>query len=262
MSRITETTIEVAGGPCRIWEKGSGEPLGVLFGLGGCPRWSPFLERLAEQRRVIVPSLPGFQGSGTQYRNLDGHLDWITVTLDLLEAAGLTGADIVGNSVAGMLCAEVAALVPGFVRRLVLCDSYGIFDVQDPGGDVFALMPDDSVALQTDDLAKYKELFDARDDDDQVEWKISLFRANEAAARIIWPFGDRGLEKRLHRLRMPTLLLWGANDRVVPPSYMKRFSAQIAGPVKTKVIANAGHLLWLDQPGKSADAILRFLSSE
>jgi pimeloyl-ACP methyl ester carboxylesterase len=52
--------------------------------------------------------------------------------LDLLEAAGLTGADIVGNSVAGMLCAEVAALVPGFVRRLVLCDSYGIFDVQDP----------------------------------------------------------------------------------------------------------------------------------
>jgi pimeloyl-ACP methyl ester carboxylesterase len=123
-------------------------------------------------------------------------------------------------------------------------------------------MPDDSVALQTDDLVKYKELFDARDDDDQVEWKISLFRANEAAARIIWPFGDRGLEKRLHRLRMPTLLLWGANDRVVPPSYMKRFAAQIPGPVKTKVIANAGHLSWLDQPGKSADAILRFLSSE
>ncbi len=262
MSPITETTVEVASGPCRIWEKGNGEPLGVLFGLGGCPRWSPFLDRLAEQRRVIVPSLPGFQGSGTQHRNLDGHLDWITATLDLLEAGGLTGADIVGNSVAGMLCAEVAALVPGFVRRLVLCDSYGIFDVQDPGGDVFALMPDDSVALQTDDLAKYKELFDARDDDDQVEWKISLFRANEAAARIIWPFGDRGLEKRLHRLRMPTLLLWGANDRVVPPSYMKRFAAQIPGPVKTKVIANAGHLLWLDQPERSAGAILRFLSSE
>jgi pimeloyl-ACP methyl ester carboxylesterase len=260
MIGVTERIVQIAGGPCRIWEKGKGKPIGVLFGLGGCPRWSPFLELLAVQRKVIVPSLPGFQGSGTQYRQLDGHLDWITATLDLLEAAELTGADLVGHSVAGMLCAEVAALVPGLARRLILCDSYGIFDVKDPGGDVFAQMPDDSVTLQTNDVTRYKELFDSREGDDQIEWKISLFRANEAAARIIWPFGDRGLEKRLHRLRVPTLLLWGENDRVVPPSYMKRFAAHIAGPLKMETIADAGHLSWLDQPGPTADAILKFLS--
>src|ERR1700676_4385115 len=89
MRGVKERTVQVAGGSCRIWEKGAGAPLGVFFGLSGCPRWSPFLDILAQSRRVVVPSLPGFQGSDTQHRSLDGHLDWITVTLDLMEQAGL-----------------------------------------------------------------------------------------------------------------------------------------------------------------------------
>ena len=91
MSAPRERLVQVAGGECRIWEKGEGEPLGVLPGLGGLPRWAPFLDALAQERRVIVPSLPGFPGSGDQHRMLDGHLDWIAATLDLLEAAELSG---------------------------------------------------------------------------------------------------------------------------------------------------------------------------
>ena len=54
-------------------------------------------------------------------------------------------------------------------------------------------------------------------------------RALEAAARLLWPIGDRGLAKRLHRITAPTLLLWGSEDRIVPASYAKRFAAGIAG---------------------------------
>jgi pimeloyl-ACP methyl ester carboxylesterase len=260
MSRILERTVYVAGGPCRVWEKGEGAPLGIVFGLGGCPRWSTFLELLAEKRHVIVPSLPGFQGAGTQYRQLDGHLDWIAATLDLLEAANLQASDLVAFSVAGMLCAEVAALSPGFIKRLALCDPYGIFDTQNPGADVFALMPQDAIAAQTTNPARYKELFDAPEGDEEVESKIALFRANEAAARIIWPFGDRGLEKRLARIRIPTLLLWGDQDRIVPPSYIDRFAAGIAGPTESHVISDAGHQSWMDQPERCAESILAFLT--
>jgi pimeloyl-ACP methyl ester carboxylesterase len=63
----------------------------------------------------------------------------------------------------------------------------------------------------------------------------------------------------LHRVRQPTLLVWGSADRVVPPSYSKRFAAEIAGPTEACTIAGAGHRVDLDAPEALADAILEFL---
>ena len=81
-----------------------------------------------------------------------------------------------------------------------------------------------------------------------------------AAARIFWPFGERGLASRLHRIRIPVLLLWGAEDRIVQPSYVKRFASGLAGPVETVLVAGAGHQVWIDHPTASADAVLKFLT--
>jgi pimeloyl-ACP methyl ester carboxylesterase len=261
MSGPRERSVQVAGDECRIWEKGEGAPLGVLPGLGGCPRWTPFLEALAHDRRVVVLSLPGFPGSGEQHRVLDGHLDWISATLDLLESAELAGADLVSASVGGMLAAEVAALAPGFVRRLVLTGAYGLYDNDAPGENPFAVMPDQAIAIQSEQEARYHEAFDPPEDAEaSAEWQLRQYRASEAAARIVWPFGDRGLGKRLHRIRIPVLLLWGGKDRIVPPDYAKRFAAGLAGPVETHVVPAAGHQVWIDEPDASADAIRSFLS--
>ena len=62
LSEPTTTTVEINGFPCRVWTKGKGPKLGFLAGLGGLPRWLPFLDRLAETRTVIAPSLPGYPG--------------------------------------------------------------------------------------------------------------------------------------------------------------------------------------------------------
>jgi len=70
-------TVDVNGFPTRVWRKGSGPPLGFLAGFGGLPRWVPFLDRLAERRTVIVPSLPGFPGGDRGHTVLDSHLDWV-----------------------------------------------------------------------------------------------------------------------------------------------------------------------------------------
>ena len=59
MSGPRERTVGVAGVSCRVWEQGDGEPIAFLAGVGGLPRWTPFLQRLARTRRVIAPSLPG-----------------------------------------------------------------------------------------------------------------------------------------------------------------------------------------------------------
>ena len=104
-------TVEVNGFPCRVWTKGSGPKLGFLAGLGGLPRWLPFLDRLAETRTVIVPSLPGYPGA-TGHTELDTHLDWVLAVRQLIDKAGLAGADLVGASVGGAFAAEMAAIFP------------------------------------------------------------------------------------------------------------------------------------------------------
>ena len=60
MSEPREFSIEVNGFPSRVWQKGEGPKLGFLAGFGGLPRWVPFLDALARERTLIVPSLPGF----------------------------------------------------------------------------------------------------------------------------------------------------------------------------------------------------------
>src|SRR5512146_63547 len=122
------STVELNGFSCRVWTKGSGPKLGFLAGFGGLPRWIPFLDALAKERTVIVPSLPGFPGGERGHSVLDSHLDWVLATHQLLQKAGLGGADLAGSSVGGSLAAEVASIWPGAIGRLALIAPFGLFD--------------------------------------------------------------------------------------------------------------------------------------
>jgi pimeloyl-ACP methyl ester carboxylesterase len=112
VSEPETSSVELNGFSCRVWRKGSGPKLGFLAGFGGLPRWIPFLDNLARERTVIVPSLPGFPGGERGHTVLDSHLDWVLATRQLLEKSGLDGADLVGSSIGGSLAAEAAAIWP------------------------------------------------------------------------------------------------------------------------------------------------------
>jgi pimeloyl-ACP methyl ester carboxylesterase len=258
MGGVSERTVKVNGHDCRIWEKGEGAPLFYLAGFGGLPRWTPFLERLSGHRRVIAPSLPGFPGS-SGHNELDTLLDWIAATLDLLDAAGIEKADLVGASVGGALAADVAAMSPALVRRLVLIAPFGLYDPAAKPTDLFAQTPVTQPAVLCADPETYKAHIAPPDGADAGEWSILMTRANEAAARLLWPLSDTRLSRRLHRIHAETTLIWGEADKVLPPSYAKRFAAGIAGKTRVTLISGAGHLADLDAPGPVAEAVLEAL---
>jgi pimeloyl-ACP methyl ester carboxylesterase len=242
----------------RVWESGAGAPLVFLGGLRGLPRWPSFLAALSSARRVIAPSLPGFPG-GTGHRSLDALPDWVIAALDLLDACAEGPVDLVGASLGATLCAEIAAFSRASVRRLVLIAPLGLFDVNEPPADLFAQRLSAVPRLLCAQPERYEAFLARPDGADPVEWEIETARAQEAAARLLWPLADTGLAKRLYRIAAPTLVVWGAEDRLVPPSYAKRFADALGGPTEIRQIAGAGHMVELDAPEALADAVVGFL---
>jgi pimeloyl-ACP methyl ester carboxylesterase len=251
-------TIDINGFATRVWRKGNGPRIGFLAGFGGLPKWIAFLDRLAETRTVIAPSLPGFPGGDRGHTVLDSHLDWVLAVRELIDKAGLAGADLVGSSVGGSFAAEVAAIWPDKVKRLALIAPFGLYDEEEPPTDPWAQRAGDVAAFMTADPEVYKALKDMPPGANSVEWPIEQTRAAEASARIFWPLGNTRLGRRLPLIKAPTLILWGEHDRLLPRSYADTIAQAIDAKAEIGIIAGAGHLAELDKPDEVAAAILGF----
>ena len=253
--------VDVNGEPCRVWRKGSGRPLAFLAGHGGLPKWPAFLDRLAESHEVVAPSIPGYPG-GLGHTKLVDHLDWVLAVRDLLNGCGLEGGDtlLAGSGPGASFALEVAALWPHKVDRLALIAPWGLFDEAEPMTDPWGQRIPELPGMLCADPENWNALKAAPEGANSVEWPIEQTRALEASARVFWPLGNSGLEKRLGRVSAPALLLWGAEDRILPRSYGERIAAGLGGPSQLEVIDGAGHLAELDRPVEVAEAIRAFFA--
>jgi pimeloyl-ACP methyl ester carboxylesterase len=252
-------TIDVNGFPTRVWRAGSGPKLGFFAGFGGLPRWIPFLDELAKTRTVIVPSLPGFPGGERGHSVLDTQLDWVVAIRDILVKSGLDGAALAASSVGAALALEAAAIWPESVTKLALIAPFGLFDETDPATDPWAQRAENVAGLMCADPEQWTALKAMPEGANSIEWPIEQTRANEAAARFLWPLGNTRIERRLGMVKAPTLLLWGADDRIMPRGYADRFAKGLGGTAKIVEIAGAGHLAELDRPAETAAAITSWM---
>lgn len=252
--------VDINGEPCRVWRKGAGPAIGFLAGQGGLPKWIPFLDALAQSFEVVAPSLPGYPGA-TGHRALDQHVDWVLATRDLLDGCGLgDGARLIGSGPGGALAVEMAALWPASVARLALIAPWGLFDEAEPMRDPWSATPDDLAALMCVDPGRWMALRETPEGANSVEWPIEQTRALEASARLFWPLGNIRLDRRLGRIRCPTLLIWGEADRVLPRSYAEKFRTGISGDAQVTLIPDAGHLAELDRPDETAAVVASFMT--
>ena len=263
----SERTLSIRDGQFQIaiLEGGAGTPVIFLHDLAGVS-WDPFLEGLAAEHRVIAPGLPGSSGGSTGLEQLLDHHDLFFLyqeILDtLLEELGVESVALVGHSFGGWLATELAALDPARVSALVLIAPLGLWNDAYPVTDFFALLPKEFTAAAFHDDAHPVAVATRDSGESEAEKKAVMLRRardNSAVARFIWPIPDKGLWKRIQRVRTRTLIVWGESDGIVPPRYAEDFASRIPGS-RVEMIAAGGHLPQVEQPESTLAVVRQFLS--
>ena len=255
---MSPTTIAVDGVRIEMIERGRGRPLLFLHPGIGIEPDAPVLDALAAGARVLVPTHPGF-GRSEAPPWFDSVDDLAYFYLDLLEQLAHERLAVVGVSLGGWVAAAVAVKSTARMSHLVLANPVGI----KVGGreerdiaDIFAVTESELLELAFCDPGAGRRDYRAMP---EAEVKAAA-RNREATARYAWsPYmHDPKLARRLHRIRIPTLLLWGTHDRVLSEAYGRAYCAAIPG-ARFEPIARAGHFPHLEQPQQFADKVFAFI---
>jgi pimeloyl-ACP methyl ester carboxylesterase len=230
--RINRCAVEVLKG-------GAGPTLLFLHGAGGAHNWSPYMERLAEHYSLIVPSPPGYGRSDTP-EWLDNVSDLAFFYLDFLEAQKLRDVHLVGNSLGGWLACEIAVRSTERLKSLTLVSPGGIHVKGVPKGDIFLWSPETRVRNTFYDQKLAEARLTATPSPEEAD--IAL-KNHFATAKLAWHprFYNPDLHKWLHRVRIPTMILWGDFDKVFPPAYGHAFRELIPNS-ELRIIPQCGHL--------------------
>jgi pimeloyl-ACP methyl ester carboxylesterase len=258
-------------------ELGEGEPLVFIHGLSGC--WQNWLENIpyfARDRRVIAVDLPGFGASPMPTRKISIN-GYAAVVDQLLDQLDVGQASIVGNSMGGFIGAELAIEFSTRVDRLVLVSAAGLTTAEMHNDKALA-----ALRKAENVLAYGAAWFGTRSD--RLSRRPGLRKAlmlavaahpdrlpGPLAAEQVRGSGKPGfldalealgtypLQDRLERIEAPTLVVWGAKDRLVPLRDADRFVEAIGDNASKVVYSDTGHVAMLERPARFNADVEKFL---
>jgi len=246
----------------RVLSKGGGPAVVFFHGPWGLT-WDPFLDELARSFTVYAPEHPGTTpGAPDEIYHLDGLWDLVVCYEEVLEGLGVESSAFVGHSFGAMVACEVAAAHPDRARRVALIDPLGFWRDADPITNWMLLNPAQLPGhiFRDPDGDAARRMFAPGDDEEaMLAARVRLTWAMGATGKFIWPIPDKGLKKRIHRVKAPTLLIWGKEDRLVPSVYAEEFVRRLAG-ARVQTVDDAGHAPHLEQPEIVARMVRDFLS--
>jgi pimeloyl-ACP methyl ester carboxylesterase/uncharacterized RmlC-like cupin family protein len=259
-STVSTRTVTVGGlgsVPVTLTDSGHGQPVLLLHGGAGPQSVSGFAELLSATERVIAPVHPGFDGT-PRPPQLASFRALASVYAQLLRDLGLTDVRVIGNSVGGWVAAELAlaesAADASPVSSVVLVDAAGLQVAGAPVPDVSRLAPDEIAQLSYFSPDKFRI-----DPATMTDVQQAARAANFAALAVYGgsSMADPALLGRLAAISIPTLVVWGEADRMIPVEHGRAYAAAIPG-AHLALIEQAGHLPQLEAPGKLAAAIAEF----
>jgi pimeloyl-ACP methyl ester carboxylesterase len=259
-----EERCSVDGLTLQVFRGGQGPTLLVLHDCEVMTEWQPYHAALATTFTVLAPSHPGF-GASERGETIDSIDDVAYLYLDFIATLESQPIDVLGLGLGGWIAAEMAVRCSHQLRRLILADAVGIKVSGRTEVDIietFILSRDQLLAAAWHDPAlgaERMQLPGAPNLADEV--LLTLIRNREAAARLTWkPFmHNPALRRWLHRIRVPTLVLWGESDRIVRPNYGRALQQAIPG-ARFQLLPAAGHYPYLERPDAFVAAVTAFLS--
>jgi pimeloyl-ACP methyl ester carboxylesterase len=254
-------SLVVEGTRIDVIERGAGRPVIFLHAENGIEPAAAAIDALAHAARIIAPTHPGFGRSElpSGMRTVD---DLSYFYLDLLDQLELRDVTLVGVGLGAWIAAEIAVKSTARLARLILANAVGIKTGDRESrdiADIFALTEPEYLELTYCDpnagRRDYKSLPPGE--------VLAAARAREATARFAWSpyFHNPRLKNRLHRIRIPTLFLWGAHDRMVGEAYGRAYCAMIPGG-RFETIERAGHFPHQEQPQAFAKRVLHFMAEK
>jgi len=243
---------EVGGIEVVVLVAGEGPPLLFFHGAGTVTGFDALLP-LAERFRLIVPYHPGYGPSADDPR-VDSIHDYVLHYLDLTEQLELDEVTLGGHSMGGLLAAWFAIEQTRRVRRLVLVAPLGLRVPEHPTVDIFAVPDEELLTYVAADMS----VFDGHVPHPPTpEFLAERYRESTSTARMFWdrPY-DLKLPRWLHRLTMPTLLVWGELDRLIPAAQAAAW-AELIPHAETRILPGIGHLPFEESP-ETARIVLEF----
>jgi pimeloyl-ACP methyl ester carboxylesterase len=260
---------DLSGLRVRYVRRGRGPSLILLHGLGASIfTWADVIPVLARDHDVVAVDLPGFGGSDIP-ADLSSSVYPGTV-LGLMDRLGISRATLVGNSLGGAVAIVLAARHPERVRRLVLIDSAGYNFEPSRRPLILRLIGTAPVSAALDALpirrrvvrTALRQVFHdpARVTPERVEEYLApLARpgTTEALRSLLAPQSSFGLPGLVREVRVPTLIVWGRNDRWIPVADADRFAAAIPGARKV-VLEECGHVPQEERPAEVVHLLEEF----
>ena len=258
MADCTESKYDVRGTGVHLRRGGSGEPMLFLHGASGVAGWLPAFQSLSETHDLMVPDHPTY-GLSDEPDWLDSMDDLAMFYLDFLDQMDLNGLHLVGNSLGGWLAMEIAVRSCSRLKSLTLVGAAGIRIAGKPIADIFMMDPDDLVREIFVDQSFADNILNTELTEEQLDVQI---RNRVATARLGWQprLFNPNLRKWLHRITVPTHVIWGDTDKIVDPVYAAEFGQVIAGSEVT-MIEKAGHLPHVERSEQFVEVVSNFIQA-
>src|SRR5262245_49498990 len=254
MGVFTREILTVDGVKTAVFTAGRGEPLVFFHGAGTVDGFD-FAEPWPDRFRVIAPYHPGFGESGDDPSFTDLH-DYVMHYLELFDQLKLETLNLVGLSLGGYLAAKFASEHGHRVKKLALIAPAGIIDPQHPTLDILMVPGDQIPPLLTSDFEVIKRRLPEKPDLDFIG---DRYRESGTVARLLWEHpADPKFMRYLHRIKMPTLIVWGDEDKIIPVQQSELWRKHVPH-AEVSIFKGAGHLVHLEQP-EALVTIAKFLS--
>jgi pimeloyl-ACP methyl ester carboxylesterase len=251
--------MEGAASRFRYLERGEGEAVVLLHGLFGCPEnWNDVIDSLSGEFRVLALQFPiDYQPKRSLY-SLCTVPQLTEYVREFLDYAGIDRAILAGNSLGGQVAIDFCIKHPARVERLIITGSAGLFERSLSGGSIpkvcreFVREKASEIFYDpkhvTEDLVE--EIFEMLGDRNFLRFLLRIAKSTR----------DYNVKDELDKIKIPTLIVWGKNDKITPPTVAYEFEEHLEN-ARLVFLDRCGHTPPIERPIQFSEIARDFLEN-